>query len=307
MLVETTRLAAALHLPAGAEAHWEPLGASPPAPWRVVLSAAGDAGQRVVVVRPCGDDAAQNHAAVLEALTNAGFPGAPRLLGFVDGCSVEDCVDGLSALAVEPPPGSCEAAIEVLAALHAMQVREGLRWGATPYELFPPEEIPLHRLGFAAHEREPARAGLAAVHRALLESPFGFVHGDATAAHVLLRPGAATLVRFDAAGYGPQLFDVAAFLLTSGLHGQARRALALRYAAARSLPGAEVADLVDLLGITWGVYQLLALPRQQVMAMGDDVATHRLATAAARIERGLRTPAGDHPAARTIRLALWPA
>ena len=99
-------------------------------------------------------------------------------------------------------------------------------WGATPADLFPEGELPLHRLGFAATERDAARGPLAEARAALLSSPFGFCHRDATAGKILLAPGRAWLTDFGRAGFGPQMFDVAAFLLTSGIEAAGRRALA---------------------------------------------------------------------------------
>ena len=90
-----------------------------------------------------------------------------------------------------PPPGAGEAAIEALAALHALPMHEGLNWGADPADLIPEGELPLHRLGFAADERETGARPLAAAPGRRLETPFGFAHGDATAAHILLAKGAA--------------------------------------------------------------------------------------------------------------------
>jgi hypothetical protein len=64
---------------------------------------------------------------------------------------------------------------------------------------------------------------------------------------------------------------------------------------------------VDLAGILWGVNELLTLPRQSIALLGDDAALAALNIAATRIERGLREPAGAHPAAAKIRAALWPS
>jgi hypothetical protein len=63
---------------------------------------------------------------------------------------------------------------------------------------------------------------------------------------------------------------------------------------------------VDLAGILWGIDQLMALPRRLIETLGDDPATEALHTSAARIDRGMRAAAGDHPAAAEIRAALWP-
>jgi len=306
MAVSTEEVAAALRLPAGSAIDIEPLGMRDSSPVRAAVREP-DGKTRVVLARAlAGSEEALNHAAVLEALASRGYPHAPRLLAVTSDVSVEEWVDGLSALALVPPPGSAEAAIEALAALHVVPVREGLDWDESPADVLPAAEVPLHRLGFAAAERDPARGPLAAAHEALVATPFGFAHRDATAANVLLAPARAWLVGFGRAGFGPQLFDVAAFLLTSGLDAPARAALAARYAQARDLPR-ETVDLVDLAGIVWGLNETLALPRRQVELLGDDANTEALRTAALRIERGVRAAAGGHPAAFAIRSALWPA
>jgi hypothetical protein len=259
-----------------------------------------------VVRRPYDDTAAMNHAAVSEALANAGYRHMPRLLGFAGDATVEEDVAGATALQLVPPPGAAEAAMTALADLHALPVREGLDWGRSPADLFPEEDAPLHRLGFASDEREAARGPLAEARKLLLASPFGFAHRDATAANVLLGPGRAWLVNLHRAGYGPQLFDVAAFLLTSGLEAAGRRVLAMNYAAARGLQPEEAADLVDVLGILWGVEELLGLPRRIIESLGDDGSTAALRLGASRIEAGIRAAAGDSPVAAAIRAALWP-
>ena len=309
MLAEPASLVAALRLPAGTEARFEPLGEAPAAPERVALRTP-DGGSNVVLLRRSLDpDAAANHLAVMESMSNAGFAAAPALLGAVGDATIEAWVDGLSALAVIPPPGAAEAAIAALAALHALPIREGLDWGADPGDLVAGEggqELPLHRLGFASDEREPAREPLALARAALLETPFGFAHRDATAAHILLAPNSATLVNFERAGFGPQFFDVAAFLLTSGLEPAARRALAAAYARLRSFEPLQTIDLIDLAGIFWGISEMLVLPRRLIEALGDDAASERIRICASRIDHGMRLSAGEHPAAAAIRTALWP-
>lgn len=300
MLADPRDVARVLGLPPGSEPAYEPLGEAPGAPER--WSAGGRA---VIARRPVTDEAANNHAAVFEALARAGFPHIPRLLGFSGLATLEEEVPGLTALQVEPPPGSAAAAVAALAALHALPLREGLDWEKAPAELLPEAPPPLYRLGFAAQEREAAAPGFAAAREALLAGPFGFAHRAASAANLLLAPGRAWLVNFGAAGFGPQLFDVAAFLLTSGLDAPARRVLAMEYARLRGFDPEATADLVDLAGIAWGVEELLWLPRRQVEALGDDAALAALNLAAVRIERGMREPAGSAPAAAAIRRALW--
>lgn len=306
MPADVDAIVAALRLPPGTRVELEPLGDVAGAPIRAAICPPGGSERLVLLREDAEPEAAQNHIAVMEALTNARFPFAPKLLGVAGLAAVEEWAEGATALALVPPAGSAEAAMAALAALHSLPLREGLDFEKAPAALLPGDDVPLHRLGFAASEREPAREPFAAARAALLATPFGFAHRDATAAHVLLTPGGATLLNFARAGLGPQLFDVAAFLLTSGLEAPARRALAARYAEVRGF-SPETADFTDLAGIIWGVQELLGLPRRQILAFGDDAAMTGLHLAATRIERGIRAPAGEHPAAAAIRAALWPA
>jgi hypothetical protein len=306
VLVDPARLLAALGLPADADVDFEPLGAAPGSAEGVVVRAPGQEQRVVLLRRSIEPEGAENNIAVLERLIALGYAQAPRLLAVVDGVAVEEALPGVSALGLLPPDGSCEAAIDALAALHLLPVREGLRWGQSPGDVFPAEDLPLHRLGFAGRERDAARPHLSAAREALLASPFGFVHGDATAANVVLLPNAAWLTNFEGAGYGSQLIDVVSFLLTAGLYPEQRRQLAERYAAARSLPPTETADLVDLAGLLWVLGEQLHLPRRLIEAYGDDIASEALQTIAGRINRGLQEPAGAHPLAVAIRAALWP-
>ncbi len=305
MLVDPQSLLAALHLPANTRVEVEPLDESGHGPERVTVFPA-DGESKVVLVRRSPDPVhVANNVAILQRLAAESFRQAPRFIAAIGNAAVEEWVDGLSALAVVPPPGACEAAMEAFAALHSLPIRDGLRWELAAEAILPGEEIPLHRLGFAHFERDAARAPLAAVRNALLESPFGFCHGNATAAHLLLRPGAATICNFERAGFGPQFFDVAAFLLTSGFEASARRELAGAYARARSLPPASTARLIDQAGISWGLAELLSLPHRFIAAFGDDAAVEALRTAAGRVEREIRSPAGDAPEAAAVRAALW--
>jgi hypothetical protein len=306
MLAEVEPLLAALRLPPGTRVDFEPLGEAAGAPERISLCPP-EGPERVVLLRRALDpEASANHLAVMETLTNHGFAHAPRLLAILGDVAVEEWVEGATALSLVPPPGAAEAAIAALAALHELPIREGLDWGMSPGDLLTGEEVPLHRLGFASEEREAARQPLADAREAMLKTPFGFAHGSASAAHVLLTRDRATLVNFEHAGYGSQLMDVSAFLLTSGLDAPARRALAGHYARLRRFDLFPTVDGIDLAGILWGIEHQLALPRRLIEALGDDPASEAIHTASARIDRGMRIPAGDHPAAAAIRAALWP-
>ena len=304
-MVEERQILAALGYGPDAPVTWESVGDSP---WSPVLLTVGGESPRELLIREASDlEEAQNHAAVFEALANAGYPHTPKLVTSIGNATIEETPPGTTALQLVPPPGSAEAVMAALAAWHALPVREGLDWERTPEELFPAAEVPLHRLGFAAAEREPALAPLQEAREYLLASPFGFAHRNATAASILLAPGKAWLTDFGAAGFGPAYFDVAAFLLTSGVEAPGRRALAAAYARHRGVSPDAAADLVDLLGILWGVGWLLELPRRLITNLGDDSTSEALKLASTRIERGIRQPAGDSPVAAAIRAALWPA
>jgi hypothetical protein len=303
-VADEAAILAALGLPADAAVRWEPLGESPWAP--VLLVVPGDPPLEVVVREPEEPDAAQNQAAVAEALAQSGYGFAPRLLGFAGAATLEEAVQGATAMQLVPPPGSAEAAMAALAAWHTLPLTEGLDWGRSPEDMFPAEEVPLHRLGFSNAEREPAREPLAEAREYLLASPFGFAHRNSVAANVPLAPGQAWLTDFANAGYGAQYLDVAAFLLTSGIEAPGRRALAAAYARHRGVAPETAADLIDLLGIRWGISWLLELPRRLITNLGDDAMTESLKLAAGRIDRAMRQPAGDSATAAAIRAALWP-
>lgn len=303
-MVDEGQILAALGYAPDASVTWESLSDSP---WSPVLLSVGGESPRELLIREAAElEEAQNHAEVFEALANAGYPYVPKLVAVVDNATIEEPPPGTTAMQLVPPPGSAEAAVAALAAWHALPVREGLDWGRSPEELFPPDEIPLHRLGFSATERDPALEPLREARGYLVASPFGFAHRNAVAANVLLAPGRAWLTEFGAAGFGPQCFDVAAFLLTSGIEAPGRRALAAAYARHRDVAPDAAADLVDLLGIVWGIGWLLELPRRLITNLGDDTTTDALKLASTRVERGIRQPAGDSPVAAAIRSALWP-
>ncbi len=304
MLVSPESLLTALRMFPATEVEVEPLGLRTGSPeyWR--LRAAG--ARRDAVVRRSPDpELAANHLAVMEMLTTSGYPHAPALLGAVGLATIEEQVAGLSPMSVVPGRGELDAAIAALAALHALHTREGLRWECSPHETIPGPDLPLFRLGYSSPERDAARPAIDQVHAALAASPVGFSHGAAAAGHVLCGGGRAWLVNFEQAGLGPQLLDLAAFLLTAGLEAAERRQLALAYAQLRAFETAPTADLVDAGGLLWGLNWLLSIPRRLVENFGDDVASAQIQLEASRIEEGMREPAGDNPAAVAIRRALF--
>lgn len=306
MIADPVAVLIILRLPGDTPFEVEPLGDLPGSPERWHIAAPGET-KTVIVRRPLDPEEGANHAAMMEALRSAKFPHMPELLGFAGDATVESEPNGVTALQLVPPPGAAEAAIAALAAFHALPIREGLDWGCTPGDLYPPDDLPLHRLGFTAEERERARDPLLRAREALWASPFGLAHRNATAENILLAGGQAWLTDFGNAGYGPQVFDMAAFLLTSGVEAAGRRALAAAYGRERGWEATTTVDLVDLLGILWGIEELLVLPRKLIESLGDDAATAQLKLSASRIDKGMRQTAGSSPVAAAIREALWPA
>lgn len=282
----------------------QPAGLSPVAPLEVEVR--DREGLRRYIIRRFADaEAAANHAAVLEALQPLRLPFVPRIAAFAGQAPIEVDPEAASAVGLALEAERWQEAVDALAQLHETGIREGLRWERTPLEVLPPVPPPLFRLGFAAHERTPAEPLFAAAREALAETPFGFVHGHPTTENVLVRAESLWIVDYARAGFGAHLLDAAALIATTGLAAEERAALAERYGRRRGISGAR--DLVDLAAIVWGVEELLILPRRQVEVFGDDAATERVVTAARRIERALREPAGKHPLAAAIRAALWPA
>lgn len=265
-----------------------------------------DGARREVLVRGAGSIAAQNHAAVLDALARLGFAPVPRLIAFTGGLMAETAFEGLTALALVPPATALEEAVDVIAALHQLPAGDKLRSGLQQAAPVPGPDLPLHRLGFAAHEREPAAELLATAREALGAGPVGFVHGELHAGNVVFTAGGPRLVEFGAAGHGHQLLDIAAFLATAGLEPPLRRDLAERYARRLALDPAATADAIDLATIPWGLSWLVELPRRQVLALGDDAATERISVLAARTHDALRRAAGADATAAALRAALWP-
>ena len=305
MLASPESVAAVLGMPAGTTGEVEPLGLRPGSPEHVLLSPPGGPRMDVMVRRSPDPDRAANHLAVMETFTRLGFAQAPRLLAIVGDTTVEEYLAGLSPMSVVPSDSELRAAVEALAAVHSLASREGLRWELRPAETLPGPDLPVFRLGYSAAERDAARPAMDQVHAALAESPIGFAHGSAVADHVVCARGRAWLVNFEDAGQGAQLLDVAAFLLTAGLDAPERRLLASHYARQRGLAEEETAELIDAGGLLWGLNWLLAVPRRLVENYGDDIASARIRLEAARIDEGMRSPAGTHPAAAAIRAALF--
>ena len=299
-MVEPEDVLAALGVEPGSPYEVEPLGDLPGSPQRWI------SGGHAAIVRESADrEAARNHLAIMQALARERFDGAPHLLGVSGMAAIEEELPAATALQLTPPPGAAERAMRVLADFHQLAIREGANWGRSPVDLYPPGEVPLHRLGFSSAERGPTAAPLQQALETLWTTPFGLAHNRAWAANVLLGNNRAWLVDFGRAGLGAQLVDVAAFLLTSGIAPAGRRALAAVYGEARGLGPEETADDVDLVGILWGLDELLGLPRRLIEALGDDALSEALRLAGARIERGVRAPAGGSLVAAQVRAALW--
>lgn len=277
----------------------------PEAPGRERAWLAGQAAALVIRRHP-EDDFAANNAAVAEALANASFAHTPPVMGIDDLATIEREYPGVPLTAIEASASIMDRCIDALAVLHQLPLREGLGWEQAPGDRLPAAEVPLHRLGFTSAEREPAEAWFQQAHKALLESPFGFVHGAARANNVLAGNQGVAFVNFERSGYGAQFLDLAALLATSGLDAAERRRLAERYARKSGRDGEETIGLIDLATIVWGVEDQLELPRRQILVMGDDAAMDSLLLMASRTERALREPAGEHPVATAIRAALWP-
>lgn len=303
MLIDTGELLSLMRLPADWPVDVEPMHAYPSLTERITMGTGPD--RRVVVVRSSTEwDHVHNMLAATETLERAGFKHMPTPIGAWGRCIVEEDVPAASALVIEPPPGSLDAAADILAELHAVKTSEGFRWGATPKELFP-AEWQLFRLGFTQQERAAAETLLAQARERLLESPCGFTHGNCTAERLLLGNGKAWLVDFSFAGYGAHLSDLAAFALTSGIGPASRQAFVERYLGARGLP-AEMTALYELAELTWGLDWLITLPRKMMTVHGDDAATASVRLQAGRVERGVRAGIGVDTLASAIRQALWP-
>ncbi len=304
MIIEAPELLALLHLPPETPVDAEPISMYPSLAERVTIGA-GESRRAVVVRSNMDPEMAENHAAITDLLTSAMSGPVPRVYAVQATVTVEEDVPGVSSLALQLPPAALDMAIDTIAALHQLPVREGLRQGEAPDSVIE-SNLPLYRLGFTSGEREAAAPHLAKAKELLLEyAPFGFVHGECTADRVLVGNDLAWLVDFSNGGFGCQLFDVAAFLVTSGEPPESRERLAARYARARRLPE-NVGGLVELAELLWGLPWLLGLSRRLVLAYEDETVSSALALIASRIDRATRGGWGGHPVASEIRRALWP-
>lgn len=301
MLADEATLRRLLGAGPGDELSVEPGAVAPASVERVAWG-----GRALVVRRAVDDNLAANNAAVVETLHNAGFSAIPSVLAISGPATVEQEFAGLPLTATEVSARSLELAVDALARLHALPLREGAAWERTRAELLPPSPPPLHRLGFAAHEREPAEPMFDQARAELLETPFGFAHRSLTADKVLAGEGKVVFTGWELAGQGCQLADVALLLATSGAAPPQRDDLARRYARARGLNEQRAPGQVDLATIVFGIDELLELPRRQIEVMGNDNAMSNVILLAGRIERAIRSAAGDHPVAARIRSILWP-
>ena len=185
MLIDAPELLALLHLPPGTPVETEPISMYPSLAERVSIGT-GEERKAVVVRSNMDDDLAQNHAAITDVLTSALSGPVPRVYAIQAKFTVEEDVAGVSTLALQLPPAAMDMAVDIIAQLHALPVREGLRQGDTPESTIE-TDLPLYRLGFTSTEREAAAPHLAKARELLLEyAPFGFVHGECTADRVLI-------------------------------------------------------------------------------------------------------------------------
>ncbi|MDZ7729147.1 MAG: hypothetical protein U5Q44_13655 [Dehalococcoidia bacterium] len=162
---------------------------------------------------------------------------------------------GLPPTSIRANAVTMESAVDLLASMHALEIREGRNHGRDAEELVPGEETPLHRLGFAAHEREQADPGLRTAKAAILEGPMGFAHGELTAANALANRSAAVALRRDSGRRGTdrRSWTWPALLCTAGLDAGQRRTLAEQYARKIAREPSTFADLVDVAGLPVGI------------------------------------------------------
>lgn len=306
MLLDEGTVRRLLALPDDAEVQMEEAG-NPLVPANRITVVRGGERQHYHARTDASGERGYTHAAVVEALWKAGFPGVPRPVAYAGDVLIEEAPTGLPLTSIRANAVTMEAAVDLLASMHALDVREGRNYGRDAAELVPGEETPLHRLGFAAHEREHAEPGLRAAKAAILEGPMGFAHGELTAANVLANEAQVTFTGFGQAGYGSQVMDLAALLSTAGLDAGQRRTLAEQYARKIAREPSAFADLVDVAGLLWGITWELELPRRQILVMGDEGAMEQLVLMSSRVQAAFKEAAGKHPAAQTLREALWPS
>ena len=304
MLIEPEALLQLLGVPAGTAVEVEPGGMYPSLVDRVTIGS-GPAQQTVIVRSNMDPEMAQNQAAIVDVLTSIRYGPVPRVFAITHSVTVEEEVPAISGLALQMPPVVLEATIDALVELHELPLREGMRQGQ-PRDSVVEGELQLFRLGFASYEREAAAPHIAAAKDLLVsEAPFGFVHGECTAGHILAGAGRAWLVDFSNGGFGCQLFDVAAFLLTSGERPEVRERLAERYVQARGLPFGT-AGLIEMSELLWGLPWLIGLSRRLVLAYEDAAVSSAFSLIASRIDRGMREGWGRSSLAEEIRHGLWP-
>lgn len=302
---EREALAATLGLPSGSSIELS-VHTAITSSCRLALVRHPDGACREYVLRSyASEDELQRHVGALGALAAAGLGAAPSLAAVVGHSACEERPDGVSAIAVPVEPDQAERVCRVLAGLHLSGLA-GSGGSTSPAAGPMPGELPLYRLGFTAEERERAAGPTLALQDAISDEWLGPAHGRAISANVVLSGSGPVLLDFASFGVSVQLFDIAAFLLSSGLPAKERHAVAGAYGARRGAEPSDVADLVDAAGLLWGLEFLLALPRREIELMGEDASLEWLRLTARRVSLAIRDPAGDHSAARALREALWP-
>lgn len=263
--------------------------------------------QRELVIRRFADPASlATHASVLRWLSDAGFGHSTKPVALLQNAACEEAAQGVSAVSIAIGAKQADAVAGAAAGLHTLQTAPHSVWSQDHGDLVGAGELPLFRLGFGAEQREAALEPTLSLQRAIGPEWLGPVHGQATAANVVLCPDGPRFLDFSLAGRGVQLFDLAAFLVSAGLTADDRRRAACTYAGLRSLEREATADLIDAAALLWGLNHLISLPRNEVQLLGDDESLGWLRLMAERVSRAIREPAGGHPAAAALRAALWP-
>lgn len=306
MALDPDFVIAALRLPEGTDVDVTPGTSTGSRTDLVTVRRPGGDQRRLVARSYAGADGAANDAYVLDALARLHFVHAPAVVGFAAGTVFEEAPTGAPAISVAVGEADARHVALALASLHGSSLREGVRWELEAADLLPAGELPLFRLGFTSDERSAAREPVAALIADLRTAAVGPVHGSAFASNVFLGPSTATLVDFGLAGKGIQVFDVAAFALTSGLDATARGDFARAYAAARGAPIEGAADWLDAAGLLWGLEYLMDIPRREIELLGDDPALEWVRLMARRVSQGIQEDGGAHPAATSLRRALFP-